>query len=299
MIKKSSILETFKTSILLGVSFFIFIPFYFMLVISVKDPMQFAHKPFVPTWPLHFENYQAAWQYVGPYIGRTIFVAGVTTFCAVFLGSLCAFVFARFRFTGKKVFFFYIVVLMMIPGILNLIPLYSLVTRIDTVLRDMSRTFNVALSLNHVGMPLNLRFLNTTWVLIIPGLAGAQIMMIYVLRTFFESQPRELFEAARLDGASDVQTYLHVALPLARPIIGVMAIMLITGIWNDYVWPLVVLQRDHYTVSVGLKFMEGQAYIEYGPLMAGYAMTAVPLLIVYVFAMRMFIEGLSSGAIKM
>jgi ABC-type glycerol-3-phosphate transport system permease component len=281
--------ELLKTAILLRVCFFVVVPVYFMVVISLKDARQFIEHPFVPTWPLHFENYPAAWKYVGPFIWRTVFVATMATFWSVFLGSLCAFIFANHRFTGNKLLFSYVLALMMIPGILNLVPLYALVTQIDAGLRD----FGAA-----IGAP-NLRFLNTSWVLILPAVAGGQIMLVYVLKTFFESQPKSLLEAARIDGASLFQTYLHVGLPLARPIIGTMAVLNVVALWNDYVWPLVVLQQDHYTLSVGLKYMESQRFIEYGPLMAGYVIAAIPLVILFLFSMKLFIQGLSSGAIKM
>ncbi len=291
--------EVLKTVVLLIVAGFVFIPVYFMLIISLKDPVQFAESPFVPTWPLHFENYIQAFEYVGPFIGRTVFVVVVTTFIATFLGTLCAFYFAQFRFTGKRFFFGYIIALMMIPGILNLIPLYVLVTQMDGLLRSFSGSVNGLLGLERWGRPIDLRLLNTLWALILPAAAGGQVMMIYVLRQFFEAQPSALFEAARIDGASRFQQYRHVALPLAKPIIGTMMIINVVALWNDYIWPLVVLQKDHFTVSIGLKFLEGQNYVEYGPLMAGYTLSAIPLFVMFLFAMKLFIEGIASGAIKM
>lgn len=293
-VARNPLAEWGKVGLLALVSLFVLAPVYLMGVISLKDKLQFVQSAFMPTWPLHFENYRTAWQYVGPYIGRTVFVAIVATFLTVALGSLCAFIFAQISFTGKKIIFIYIIVLMMIPGILNLIPMYVLVTRIDQLLRAMNDTLAQAL-----GYDLKLRYLNTLWVLIVPAVAGGQIMMIYVLRTFFAAQPRALFESARIDGAGLVQTYFHIGLPLAKPIVGTMAILNIVALWNDYIWPLVVLQRDHYTVSIGLRYMEGQNYIDYGPLMAGYVMSSIPLVILFIFTMKLFIEGLASGAIKM
>ncbi len=290
--------EGAKTLALLVVAAFVFVPVYFMLVISVKDPVQFATAPFTPTWPLHFQNYMRAFEYVGPFIGRTLFVVTTATVLTTFLGSLCAFYFAQFRFTGRNLLFGYVIALMMIPGILNLIPLYVLVTQLDAALRAFSAAIN-GMGLEKLGHPLDLRLLNTLWVLILPAVAGGQVMMIYVLRQFFEAQPSALFEAARIDGANRFQLYRHVALPLAKPIIGTMAIINVVALWNDYIWPLVVLQKDHYTVSVGLKFLEGQNYVEYGPLMAGYTLSAIPLFLLFMFAMKLFIEGIASGAIKM
>ena len=124
-------------------------------------------------------------------------------------------------------------------------------------------------------------------------------MLIFVLRQFFESQPSALVEAAHIDGASRFQIYRHIALPLAKPIIATLAVMNVVAIWNDFIWPLVVLQQDNYTISVGLRYLEGQNYVEYGPLMAGYTLAALPLVVVFLVSMKLFIEGISSGAIKM
>lgn len=291
--------EALKVAVLLAIGGFVFVPVYFMVVISLKDPIQFAETPFVPTWPPHFENYIRAMDYVGPFIGRTAFVAVVATSLSTLLGSVCAFYLAQFQFTGKRLVFGYIIALMMIPAILNLIPLYVLVTQLDGMLRALSGVLDRTLGLNRLGLSADLRLLNTLWVLILPAVAGGQVMMVFVLRQFFESQPAALFEAARMDGANRLQQYWHVALPLAKPIIGTMMIIVVVGLWNDYIWPLVVLQKDHFTVSIGLKFLEGQNYVEYGPLMAGYTLAAIPLFVMFVFAMKLFIEGIASGAIKM
>jgi multiple sugar transport system permease protein/raffinose/stachyose/melibiose transport system permease protein len=296
---RAQLAEVVKTAMLLLIGGFVFVPVYFMVVISVKDPVQFAESPFIPTWPLHFENYVRAMDYVGPFIGRTLFVTVVATFLTTLLGSICAFYLAQYPFTGKRVIFAYIIALMMIPAILNLIPLYVLVTQLDGLLRSFSGLVNQSTGLEQLGHPVDLRLLNTLWALILPAVAGGQVMMVFVLRQFFESQPAALFEAARIDGANRLQQYWHVALPLAKPIIGTMMIIVVVALWNDYIWPLVVLQKDHFTVSIGLKFLEGQNYVEYGPLMAGYTLSAIPLFIMFVFAMKLFIEGIASGAIKM
>lgn len=285
--------ESVKASALFAILLMILAPLGLMLVISFKTKAQFMASPVLPTWPLHFENYAAAWKYVGPYIGRTMLVTVAATLMSVVFGSIAAFIFAQINFTGRRYFFGYVMLLMMLPGILNLIPLYVLVAHLDSGLRRLHDL------LGPHALGAQWRFLNTLWALILPAAAGGQIMMIYVFRTFFASQPRALFEAAQLDGAGLFRSYWHVAFPLARPIIGTMATLNAVALWNDYIWPLVVLQRDHYTVSVGLRFMESQTYIEYGPLMAGYVMSSIPLVLMFVFTMKLFIEGLTSGAVKM
>jgi ABC-type glycerol-3-phosphate transport system permease component len=287
--------EALKLGLLGAVSLFILAPVYLMVVISFKDMAQFASVPYWPTWPLHFGNYARAWGYVGPYIIRTLVVAVGATFFTTLLGSLTAFHLARFRFYGRETVFYSVILLMMVPGILNLIPLYVLVTQLDGVLRGLSQMLNDMVP----GAGADLRLLNTLWALILPAVAGGQVMMVFVLRRFFASQPSALVEAAVIDGASRFQIYRHVALPLARPIIATLAVMNVVALWNDYVWPLVVLQRENYTVSVGLRFLEGQNVVEYGPLMAGYTLAAIPLVLLFIVSMRMFIEGISTGAIKM
>jgi ABC-type glycerol-3-phosphate transport system permease component len=280
--------EGIKYAVLIACCCCIAIPVYLMLVISLKDTQQFVHAPFLPTWPLHWENYRLGWGQVLPFIARTAVVAFTATLLAVIMGSLCAFIFSQYEFAGKRVAYSYIFALMMIPGILNLVPLYVLVTWLDNLLRAWGQ---------QAGVPL--RLLNTVWVLILPAAAGGQIFMIYVLRTFFDSQPRALFEAARIDGAGLLAIWRHVALPLSKPIIGTLAVLNIVALWNDYIWPLLVLQQDHYTVSLGLKYLEGQQYVQYGPLMAGYVISAIPLLLLLGCTMRLFIRGLAAGAIKM
>ena len=135
--------------------------------------------------------------------------------------------------------------------------------------------------------------------MVFAAVAGGQVMIVFVLRHFFEAQPQALFDAAVTDGASAFQLYRHVAFPLAKPIIGAMGVINVVVLWNDYIWPLVVLQRDHFTVAVGLRYLEGQYNVQYGPLMAGYVLAGLPLLLMFALSMRLFVAGMSSGAIKM
>ena len=169
-----------------------------------------------------------------------------------------------------------VLVLLMIPGILTLIPLF--------------------LQVKNYGL------LNTYWALILPYIAGGQAFSIFVLRSFFASQPEELFEAARIDGASEFQIFTLIAVPLATPILGTVAILHTIWIWNDYLWPAVTLSDPNlWTIAVKLVGFTGQWMFmeQWGPLFAGYVISALPLVILFAFTMRLFIEGLATGAIKM
>jgi len=259
--------------VLLGV--FTFYPLIFTLFTSFKDNSQFYSTFWGPAFPLHWSNYLDAWRQLYPVLINTVFVGIVSAFGVVFLASLSAYVFARHRFPGSTVIFYAIIALLMIPGVLTLIPLFLLVK--------------------------NLGLLNTYWVLILPYIAGGQAFAIFVLRSFIASQPEEIFESARIDGAGEFTIYQRIALPMAKPILGTLAILALLGTWNDYIWPSVTLRNpDLWTISLKLVSFSSQwaSLQQYGPMFAGYVIASIPLLILFMFTMRLFIEGLASGAIK-
>ena len=164
--------------------------------------------------------------------------------------------------------------LMMIPGITTLMTRYVLI-------RDLN-------------------LLNTLWAVILPGIFGANAFNIFVLRTFFASLPEEIFESARLDGAGHLMIFGRIVLPLSWAIISSLAILEVLGTWNDYVWPMMVLQRLRLrTISVGLVSLFTNQNPDTPAQMAGSVIASIPLLILFFFAMRTFIQGLSAGAIKM
>jgi len=164
---------------------------------------------------------------------------------------------------------------LMIPGVLTLVPAFLLVK--------------------------TLGLMNTYWALILPYIAGGQIFAIFVLRSFIASLPEELFEAARLDGASTMQAFRNIVIPLSKPILVTIAIMNVLGTWNDYIWPLVTIPDSKlWTISVGIvTFGSSFRGLEsWGPMFAGFVIASVPMVILFLFTMRYFIAGLTSGAIK-
>ena len=171
--------------------------------------------------------------------------------------------------------FLMLLALLMIPGILTLVPAFLLVKRLG--------------------------LMNTYGALILPYIAGGQIFAIFVMRSFFASLPEELFESARIDGANTFRLYSSICLPLSKPILVTIAIMNILGTWNDYIWPLVTIpDGKRWTISVGIVSF-GSQYLgteSWGPMYAGYVLASLPLIILFVFTMRYFIAGLTSGAIK-
>jgi multiple sugar transport system permease protein/raffinose/stachyose/melibiose transport system permease protein len=146
----------------------------------------------------------------------------------------------------------------------------------------------------------NFGLLDTRWALILPYISGGVVFAIFVLRSFFSTLPQELFEAAYIDGASELQVFWRLALPLIRPAVGTVAILQILGTWNDYIWPSVVLLSDQlFTMPIGLVAFQGHHTTEWGPLMAGYTLASLPLVILFALTTRTFIEGLTQGGLKL
>jgi multiple sugar transport system permease protein/raffinose/stachyose/melibiose transport system permease protein len=253
--------------ILVAVSFG---PYLLMLTTSLKTNQQVADSFWAPTWPLHFENYTVAAGQILPYLGNSVLVAAVSTFLIVLISAISGFVMARYRFPARGFLFAMVLVLMMVPGISTLIPLFI-----------MMKDFGL---------------LNTYLVLIIPYVAGGTVLGTILMRTFIQSIPQGLFDAARVDGASGPRLFFSIMLPLSLPVIGTVGLITFNAVWNDFFWPLLTITDDSLrTVSVGLQFFQGQNVLEYGPLMAGYALASLPLLILFVFFSKYFLAGVQGG----
>ena len=247
-----------------------------LFIMAGKDASQMATSPMLPTFPYHWENFERAWNLgIKDYLGNSMVLSLSIVIGDVALSVITAYVFARYQFPGKVLFFSAILALLMIPGILTLVPRYILI-------RDM-------------------RLLDTLWAVILPSIFGASAFQIIVMRTFFQSLPEELFESARIDGAGHVTLLWKITLPLSIPIISSMAILRFNGAWNDLIWPLLVLNRDEIRpLSVGLVLLSTNSNApEIGVQMAGSVIASIPMILIFLVGMRSFINGLSSGAIKL
>ncbi|MBU7592510.1 carbohydrate ABC transporter permease [Metabacillus halosaccharovorans] len=273
-------LKTIKQDIwshlfLIVLAFIALYPFFYMIITSFKTNGQFYSNFFGITFPLHFENYAVAWEAIGGYIFNSVFVGIVSVLIIITTSALAGYSFARLRFKGKNFLYMSVVALLMIPGLLTLIPLFLLV-----------KSFGL---------------LDSYMGLIIAFAAGGQAFTIFVFRQSFASLPEELFEAARIDGCGELRVFWQIVLPLSKPIIGTMAIWNLLAIWNEYMMPLVLLSDPtKFPITVGLIQFESQFVSQtlYGPMFAGYTIASLPLLILFLFTMRLFMKGLTSGAVK-
>jgi len=210
---------------------------------------------------------------IGPYIANTVFVAVTGTVFTMFFALLGAYFFARYQMPFSGVLWSAFLLLMLMPGVANIVPLFIL-------LKDLS-------------------LLNTLWALIIVGIAGAQVFNMFVLRNFIEDLPKDLFEAAEMDGASHFQQMLNIVVPMSGPIIGTLSILAFLGKWNDFLLPLIILRdKELFTLGVGLIYLDGEYVKQWGQIMAAYFIASIPLIIIFLFTMRLFVRGLSAGAIK-
>lgn len=254
--------------------FCMFLPFILMLMLSLKSKKQVIYEFFSLKGPYHFENFEKAFDVVLPLIKNSFIMALCTMLLAVFLATFAGYAFGKLHFPFAKVLFGIMFIKMMLPGIANLIP-----------------SFTLAMKMN---------ILDTYLPVILFGAGTAMPYWVFVMKTFVESQPTELFESMRLDGAGEMQIYWKMAIPLLKPMIALMSMNVFLSVWNDYIWPLVTITTpEKRPITVGISMLTSTYPGETGLLAAAYAVSSLPLLILFVVSMKQFVEGLSAGSIKL
>ncbi len=215
-----------------------------------------------------------AWAVLRPYLINSLVVSLLTALGVCAIGSSTAYILSRYRFMGSRAALMMFIATMMFPGVLTLVPSFLLV--------------------KHLGL------LNTYWAMILPYMAGGQVFAIFVFHSFFKGLPEDLFESARLDGAGHLRLYWNIVLPLSKPVFSVVIIMNVLGTWNNFLWPFITnTDGSHHVVSSGLFALATSAHAQnFSTMFAAYAISSVPLLILFVYATRPFIRGMTSGALK-
>jgi ABC-type glycerol-3-phosphate transport system permease component len=250
-------------------------PLLISIFIALKNQDAFRFHPWTPTIPLWFSNFKTAYTVVGTYIYNTIFVGLTGVTGMLFLSSISAYVFSRMNFPGREIIYYAVISLMMVPGVLTLVPTYMLYSQMN--------------------------MLNTYAVLIVPIIFGGSVGGVFLLRAFFGGIPESTFEAARMDGCTEFQSYLYVCLPLSKAILGTLAIQQIIAIWNDIVWPTITISNPKlWTISAGLFRQFSGQYANNTPVQfAGYILASMPLILLFTFANKYYIEGLTSAGLKL
>jgi len=255
-------------------SLIMIIPFLWMLSTSLKaDQYVLSSTPNLIPNPLTFDSYTrlANLMNIGAMFGNSLFVAVLTTAGQILTSSMAAYAFARMRWKGKNVVFVLYLITLMVPSQVTIVPLFILMRMLDWV--------------------------NTFQALILPSLFSA--FGTFLLRQSFMGIPRELEEAAFLDGASHWTIFRRVILPLSGPALATLAVFSFMGSWNAYLWPLFVARdRAIYTLPVGLAQLHGEHLTQWNLVMAGAVISIVPVLIVYIFAQKAFVRGVALSGIK-
>ncbi len=251
------------------------IPLLWMFSTSLKTRQEiFAWPPdWIPTVP-QWSNYASAFEKypLARFMLNSAFLVVANTVGELFSVPLIAFAFARLNFPGKRILFVLMLSTMMLPGQIKLIPLFSLFSR--------------------------LKMIGSYWPLVLPSFFGNPFF-IFLMVQYIRTIPRDLDEAARMDGASTWTILYRIILPLSRPAITVLVVFTFLWTWNDFLQPLIYLSSfDSYPISVGLAFFQGRYSVEWNLFMAATLISIIPVLVLYFFAQRHLIGGISSLGLK-
>ncbi|MEZ4867208.1 MAG: carbohydrate ABC transporter permease [Caldilineaceae bacterium] len=251
-----------------------FVPIAYLLILALKDNGQIYGRFWSLPRPYRWENFWLGWQVIWRPMINSVLTSSVAMVGTLIFASLAGYVFARHRFPGKEFLYTGILALLMIPPILTLVPAYVLIL-----------TFGLE---------------NTYWALILPWISGGQVFALLLLRSFFATLPEEFFDAARIDGATELQSFWRIAVPLSIPILVTVAVVRLVATYNQFMWPLVVISSPRWqVVAVALtQFTSEIGVTDIGPRMAAYILAAMPLIILFSFGMRHYVRGLTAGGLK-
>lgn len=270
-------------------------PLYWMLITALQMPDEVFTMPpkFIPTvfrsfFPLiiqgdqeqayfilaeSFNSIKILFTKVGlhTWFINSLIVSVTATMGVLFLDSMAGYVFAKKKFPGRDFIFWLMISTMMVPGQVTLVPMFILIGKL--------------------GLK------NSLAAVILPPLA--MVFGVFLMRQYMKTIPSELLEAAKIDGASEFSTFWRVILPLSKPALATLGILTFMSVWNSFLWPLIVLNKEYlYTLPVGLKTLQDKNLVDYGLLMSGATISAIPMVLVFLFFQKYFIKGLTLGSVK-
>ena len=262
--------------LLIFVSLLFVLPMLWMLSTSLKPKREWFSQTieWIPkTFTL--ENYQKIFANsqtpIGSWFFNSLIIASIVTVLVLLVDSLAAYAYARMEFPGRKALFGLLLATLFLPGIMFLVPNFVTVA--------------------------SLGLLNNFGGVILPALAG--VFGVFFLNQFFQSIPKELEEAAAIDGANRFQVFYKLVLPLSTSALATLGIITFLASWNDFLWPLLVLKdRNLQTLPPGLRTLQGAYTSEYGLMMAGAVIVAIPVLIIYVLLQRFIVASVASTGLK-
>lgn len=260
---------------LTGLGIVFSLPFFWMLSSSLKIEARIWIYP--PQWmpnPVLWSNYPEALELMdfGRALGNTVFLTGVGTLAIVLSSSWIVYGFARFRFPGKGVIFMVLLSTMMLPAQVTMIPRFIMFKELG--------------------------WLNTYLPLLVPAAFG-DAFYIFLLRQFFMTIPSELDDAAKIDGCSYIGIWWRIMLPLSKPALATVTVFSVIRGWNDFLWPLIVLNdEEKFNLALSLATFRGLYQVRWGHLMAASLVTLLPMIVLYFFAQRYVVEGITLTGLK-
>jgi len=271
--KKNSVLPfSFLYVFLSIVTIVILLPFYWGLMTSFRQPSEVFNPTLLllhPSWvnysQLLTETFFPRWFF------NSCLIASCYTGIGLFFCSLGGYAFAKYSFKGKNVLFLITLGSLMIPVWTVIVPLYTLFAKINA--------------------------LNKYWILIVPG--SAHPLGIFMMRQYIHGIPSEIIDSARIDGCSEFRIYYSIILPVIKPALGALAIILFMFSWNNFLLPLILMnKKTMFTVPVGLTSFIGQWTQMFGPLIAGTFVSVIPVAVIFVRMQKELVSGLTIGAVK-
>lgn len=249
-------------------------PFFWLLISSFKyegDIISYPPKIFSDTYT--FENYIYVWKRIPlfAYVKNTVIFAGGVVISSLVFDSLAGYAFARMQFKGRTFLFYSILLTMLVPFQVFMIPLYIEIYQLN--------------------------LLDTYFGLILPRMTTP--FGIFLMRSFFVSLPRDLEEAARVDGLNEFNIFLKIMLPLCKPALLSLGIITLMNNWNDLLYPLILTSSTKMrTLPAGLALLAGQNISDYGTVIAGSVVSLLPLFVFYIFAQKYFVQGMAMSGLK-
>ena len=264
----------FVYAVLLVIALATFLPYLWMVMNSFKTQANFYKDPFslLPQkWAI--ESYEGAVGFgmMGVFVRNSFFYASVVLIVQLLVNSLAAYAFARIEFRGRDAVFLMVLATMMLPGAVTLIPTYVLVYALGMI--------------------------NTFLGVVVPSFAGA--FGIFLLRQFFLNIPKELEDAALIDGAGFFRVYWQIIVPLAKPAMITLGVFIVLSEWQSFIWPLVILQSlEKYPITVGLALLRDRNQEQWPQILAGSVVGTTPLVLVFLLSQKFIIGGITLSGLK-
>lgn len=272
---RSGLYAAWRLAVLIVVAGIVLVPLLATALGGFKDLGELRANPFGLPRVWLWRNY---WDILGSLrywrvLGNSLLIAGFTVVLTVALAAMAAFAFAHLRFFGRRFLFAYLALGLMFPAAAAILPLFIKVRQLGLV--------------------------DTPWGVILPQVAFGLAMGVLLMRNAFRQLPRELMEAALVDGCGYMRYFVHITLPLSRPILSTVAIIAFVGSWNSYLLPLIMLDSDTlYPWPLGLMQYQGEYSTSWQLVLAFITLTILPAIAVFVLAQRYIVEGLTAGAVK-